>query len=58
MRELVFSCILPILSLSGDCVDIIRLWSGKGGAVVVTEEMTNELILDWSCLLQDPAQVA
>lgn len=38
-------------------MDMIRLWSGKGGAVVVTEEMTSELILDGSFLFQDPAQV-
>lgn len=56
--EPAFSPVLPILSLSGESVGIIGLWSGKGGAVVVTEEMTNELILDWSCLLRDPAQVA
>lgn len=49
---------LTILSLSGESAGIIGLWSGKGGAVVVTEEMTNELKLDWSCLLRDPAQVA
>lgn len=56
--EPAFGPVLPILSLSEGSVGIFGLWSGKGGAVVVTKEMTNELILDWSCLLRDPAQVA